>query len=228
MGKIFALLAALAGVYLLLLAKPELYFSKAINYRNFTVRARGEAPASVEASLDAAADKLAASELYRENDTFEIVAAGSAAEFKFFTPFIGGEYSRVNPFSGAIFLASADFAKGEARREPGAQEFRKLSSEIAAAAARDQARRLFRPLSYLFRSDWEIRGYAARVSGAGGDFSPSDACGAVSDPGLEDYKCGLMLDTVMKEDNVTFKDLLERNMSYEKAEERFKKTYCGG
>lgn len=228
MSKVIAFLAALLACYALLLAKPELYFSKSVNYGKFTVRTHGEAPASVEASLDAAAEKLAASELFNESDTFEIYAAKSPGEFKFFTPFLDGAYSRVNPFHGAIFLAAADFSKGEARTEPAAKEFRKLSSEIAAAAARDQARRLFRPLSYLFRNDWEIRGYAVRVSGGSGDFSPSDACGAPSGPDQEDYKYGLMLDTVMKEDNISFRDLLNRNMSYEAAGERLKKTHCGG
>lgn len=228
MSKVIAFFAALLACYALLLAKPELYFSKSVNYKNFTVRTHGEAPASVEASLDAAWEKLSASELFKETDTFELIAPGSAGEFKFFTPLMKGGYSRVNPFHGAIFLAAADFAKGEIRREPGAQEFRKLSTEIAAAAARDQARRLFRPLSYLFRSDWEVRGYAARVSGGSGDFSPSDACGTPAGPDQEDYKYGLMLETVMKEDNVSFRDLLERNMSYEKAEERLKRTHCGG
>ncbi|MDD2805305.1 MAG: hypothetical protein PHV33_07095 [Elusimicrobiales bacterium] len=228
MKKFIVLLAGLFFCYLLLLAKPEFYFSKSVAYKCFTLRAHGELPASTEASLDAAYEKLAASELFKENDSFEIIVPKTRGEFLFFTPLLKGRYSRVNPFHGAIYLAAADFAKGDARAEPGAPDFRKLSSEIAGAAARDQARRRFRPLSYLFRNDWEIRGYSSRVSGLTSDFSPSDACTAATSPDLEDFRYGLMLETVLKEDNISFTDLLDRNMSYEKAEERLKRAHCGG
>lgn len=226
--KIFAVLFALLAVYVFLLSKPELYFSKSVTYKNFTVRAHGEAPAGLEASLDAAHEKLAASELFKETDTFEIIVPRSAGEFKLFTPFQSGEYSRVNPLHGAIFLAAADFSKSEAHSAPGSPDFRKLSTEIVNAAARDQARRRFRPLSYIFRNDWEIRGYAAKTSGLTGDFAPSDACSAATSPDLRDFRYGLMLETVMKEDVVSFADLLERNMSHEQAEQRLKRTHCGG
>lgn len=228
MQKVLMALLFLAGIYLLLLAKPELYFSKSINYKCFTVRAHGEVPASTEASLDAAYERIAASELFKENDTFEIIVPKTRGEFLFFTPLLKGGYSRLNPVHGAIFLAAADFSKSEAHLEQGGRDFRRLSLEIAGAAARDQGRRQFRLLSYLFRNDWEIRGYAAHVSGLTGEFSPSDACSAADTPDLADYRYGLMLETVMKEDNVGFADLLGRNMSYDTALTRLKKAHCGG
>lgn len=228
MKKFFMLLAGLFACYLVLLAKPELYFSKSLAYKCFTVRAHGELPASTEASLDAAYEKIAASELFKENDSFEVIVPKSRGEFLFFTPLMKGRYSRVNPFHGAIFLAAADFAKGDAHAEPGGRDFRKLSSEIAGAAARDQARRRFQTLSYLFREDWEIRGYASRVSGLTSDFSPADACTSADSPDLEDFKYGLMLETALKEEQTSFADLLDRKMSYERAEQLLKRAHCGG
>lgn len=228
MKKIFALLAGLFFCYLLLLAKPELYFSKSLAYKCFTVRAHGALPASVEASLDAAYEKLAASELFKETDSFEVIVPASRGEFLFFTPLLRGIYSRVSPFHGAIYLAAADFAKGDARAEPGGRDFRKLSSEIAGAAARDQARRRFQALTYLFREDWEIHGYSARVSGLTSDFSPADVCSAATSPDLEDFKYGLMLETALKVEQISFAELLDRKMSYEKAEQLLKQAHCGG
>jgi hypothetical protein len=228
MKKVLFALLVLAGIYLLLLAKPQLYFNQSVAYKNFTVRARGPLPASVEASLESAREKLAASELFKESDTFELILASSRSEFVFFTPLQSGVYSRVNPFHGAIYLAAADFAKGQAHAVPGGSQFRKLSAEIAGAAARDQGRRFFRPLSYLFRNDWEIRGYSAHVAALTEDFSPADACTAAESPDLLDYRYGLMLETVLKEENVGFVDLLGRNMSFEAAEKRLKAAHCGG
>lgn len=228
MKKVFIVLAVLAGVYALLLAKPELYFSKSFAYRGFTVRAHGALPEQVQARLDGAYEKIAASELYKENASFELIVPASRGEFVFFTPLQKGEFSRVNPFHGAIFLAAADFKAGEVRTAPGAAQVRRLSSEIAGAAAREMSRRLFKPLSYLFRNDWEIRGYSAHVAGLTGEFSPSDACSAAVTTDLTDYKHGLMLETVMKEDNIGFNELLNRNMRFETAEDRLKRAHCGG
>ena len=228
MKKFFTLLAGLLFCYLVLLAKPELYFSKSLAYKCFTLRAHGALPPSTEASLDAAYEKIAASELFKETDSFEVIVPASRWELLLFTPLMSGTYSRMNPFHGAIFLASADFAKGDARAEPGGRDFRKLSSEIAGAAARDQARRRFQTLTYLFREDWEIRGYSARVAGLTTDFSPADACTAASSPDLEDFKYGLMLETALKVEQITFSELLDRKMSYEKAEQLLKQAHCGG
>lgn len=228
MKKVFIVFVVLAGIYALLLSKPELYFGKSFAYKGFTVRAHGELPEQIAARLDGAYEKIAASELFKENASFELIVPSSRGEFVFFTPLQKGEFSRVNPFHGAIFLAAADFKAGEVRTAPGAAQTRRLSSEIAGAAARELSRRLFKPLSYLFRADWEIRGYAAHIAGLTGEFSPPDACSAASTTDLEDYRHGLMVETIMKEDNIGFNELINRNMSFETAEDRMKKTHCGG
>lgn len=228
MKKVLMVFVVLAGIYALLLAKPELYFGKSFAYRGFTVRAHGELPEQIQARLDGAYEKIAVAELFKENASFELIVPKSRAEFLFFTPLQKGEFSRVNPFHGAIFLAAADFRAGEVRTAPGAAQSRRLSSEIAGAAAREMSRRLFKPLSYLFRDDWEIRGYAAHVAGLTGEFSPSDACSAAATTDLTDYKHGLMVETIMKEDVISFSELINRNMRFETAEDRMKKAHCGG
>lgn len=225
--KIFLLLmAVLAGAYALLLSKPELYFSDSLSYKGFTLRWRGAAPSGVEPALDAALQKLSTAELYREGMPFELVLA-SGGEFGFFTPLQKGEYYRVSPFRGVIYLAAADFGAGEARPASGG-EARLLSVQLAGAAARALVRKNMEPLSYIFMGDWEARGYAERVSGGLGRFAPADTCSDGSDPALQDYKYGLMLDLMMREYELGFKQLLDRRVSREAAEGRLKKTYCGG
>ncbi len=222
------LLAAAAGAYALLWAKPGLYFANKTEYRGFTVRARGPLPESVAASLDAAVERISAAELYKEDMKFDLYLPATTGQLRFFAPLVKGEYFRVNPLNGAIFLAAADFGAGEARKRPGDAKFRSLSGVIAGAAAYEMTRRRVRPLTYLFMNEWKVRGYAEKLSGGTGEFSTSDACGEPSSAEQLDYKYGLMLETVMKEDNISYGDLLDRNFSRQNAEQRVMRAYCGG
>lgn len=222
------LLVVLACAYALLLAKPELYFNKSLDYKGFTVRARGALPASMEGSLDSAAERIAASELFTAGTKFEVILPASRGQFIFFAPLQKGGYFRVSPFHGAIFLASADFTRGEARKAAGDTKYRSLSGAIAAGAAFEMTRRKLRPLTYIFMNDWKVRGYAEILSGGTGDFTPPDACGEALSPEQLDYKYGLILQTVLKEENIFYDDLLDKNLSLQNAELRLKRAHCGG
>ncbi len=224
---IFLLLLAAAGGYWLLLAKPGLYFNKSAEYRNFVLHARGALPEKTEAVLDKAYEKLSVSELFSPDKKFDIYLAGGRNEFSFFTPFLAGEYYRVSPVTGAIFLAAADFAADEARTVPGAAERRALSSELAGAGARELARRLVEPLTYLVMSEWKLRGYSERLSGGTGTYQPADICKG-SDPAMLDYRYGLAVDFAIRVDGLTIIELLNKNYNYEKVEEGLKKMNCGG
>jgi hypothetical protein len=228
MKKIFIFLLLAACVYGLLLGRPSIYFKHSVTYKNFTLRAHGALPETPGPVLDSAIERLEASELYKEDANFDIYLPSSRAEFAFFTPFQSGDYSRVNPFSGNIFIAAADFKADEARTAPGEPAPRMLAAEIASASVRELARRLFRPLEYIFREDWEIRGYCSFISNVNSKFNPPDICQAGADPALTDYKYGLMVDRVMKVEQLTFKELLDREYSRDHAEEITKKFYCGG
>ena len=223
------LIAAAAGGYWLLLSKPGLYYGKSLEYKNFTLRARGYLPDRMDFVLDKVHEKISAAELFTPDKKFEIYLPGSRSEFLFFTPFQKGEYSRVNPFSGAIFVASADFPADRARPAPGAAGYRTLSDELAGAAAREMVRRAVRPLTYLSMRDWKVRGYAERLSGGTGAFTPADICsGKDEDAAFLDYKYGLTVDFAMKEEGISFAELLTRDYSYESVAGRLKKMHCGG
>lgn len=229
MKKTFwVLLVICSAVYALLLAKPGLYFGNSVEHKGFTIRTRGALPSSVEKPLDLALEGLAASEFFKEGARFELVLPSTRGQFLFFTPFMHGEYFRVNPFSGVIFLAAADFEAGNAYVVPGGPRRRSLASVITGAAAWELTRRRLRSLTYLFMNDWTIRGYSELMSGGTGEFTPADICGNADRPGLLDYKYGLMLDRVMKEDGIYFGDLLDRNFSRQNAETRIMRAYCGG
>jgi len=228
MKKIFILLLLAACGYGLLLARPGIYFNRSLTYKNFTLRAHGQLPDSAGPVLDSAIARLSASELYKAGANFDLYLPSGSGEFLFFTPLQGGDYSRVNPFSGAIFLAAADFKTDEARTAQGAPGPRMLAAEIASASTRELARRFLRPLPYIFREDWEIRGYCSIISKVNAQRSPADICSAGADPALTDYKYGLMVDWVMKEEQLTFTGLLDREYSRDHAEEMLKKTDCGG
>lgn len=229
MKIVLAILVVLGGAYALLLSKPSLYFGQTAEYKGFTLRARGAAPAGYEQSLDAAREKLAASEFFREDSAFELVLVSTPGEFKFFAPFQKGDFFRVSPLSGAIFLAAADFKAGEGRPAFGSGAPRPLGTMLAGAAAVDLVRRSREKLSFMFMKDWLLNGYYEKISGGLGAFNPADACGDVSgDPALRDYKHGLMLDLVLREDGIGYGDLLGRNYSEEAAETRMRKIHCGG
>lgn len=229
MKIVLALLVLIGGAYALLLSKPALYFGQHAEYSGFTLRARAAAPAGFETALDAAREKLAASEFFREDSSFELVLAATPGEFKFFTPFQKGEYYRVSPLSGTVFVAAADFKAGEGKPAFGSGAPRQLGALLAGAAAVDLVRRNREKLSFMFMKDWLLNGYYEKIAGGTGAYAPADACGDVSgDPALRDYKHGLMLDIILREDNTGYGDLLGRNYSEEAAETRMRKIYCRG
>ncbi|OGR41647.1 MAG: hypothetical protein A2X35_12275 [Elusimicrobia bacterium GWA2_61_42] len=232
MKKIILLLVlAAAGGYWLILSKPALYYKDALEYKNFTLRGRGTLPAepAPALALDRALEKLLASELYSPDAKFDIYLAGSPGQLRFFAPFAPGNYARVSPVSGGIFLASADFAEDRARTAPEAVEYRALSKVITSAAVRELARRQMKPLAYLSVKDWKFTGYGDRISGGAGDFTVADTCAQASEEGsaLREYEYGLAVDLFMQEEKGTFRDLLNRNYSYEGAERQLKKRHCG-
>ncbi|MDO8803779.1 MAG: hypothetical protein Q7R35_05060 [Elusimicrobiota bacterium] len=225
---ILILLAAAAG-YCVLLAKPDLYYNKSMEYKNFTLRARGPLPERPDAVLDNAIAKIAVSEFATPDTKLVIYLPGSRGEFLFFTAFLSGDYSSVHPFTGAIFIAAADFKGDLVRTAPGAAEYRILSTEITGAAARELIRRTMKPLMYIILSDWKLRGYSERLSGGTGAFKPADTCsGKADDSSLQDYKYGLAVEFAMKEENMSFPELMKKDYSFESIEARMKKFNCGG
>lgn len=225
--KIFIVFLALAAAYLLLLAKPELYFNKSMDYGIFTLRARGHLPEAPERVLDLAKEKIASSELYHDGELFELILPETSFQFKFFTPFQKGDFFRVNPYNGDIFIGAADFPSDLARPAPGEHRVRSLSGAIVAAAAREMTRRKLRPLTYLTTDDWKVRGYEELLSGGTGEYQAADACSGSDRPGLEEYRYGLILDTVLKEQNLFYNDLLDKNFNKDSAEKSFRARYCG-
>lgn len=227
-NTIIFLLVMSAAVYSVLLAKPDMYFSKQLNYREFTVHSRVQMnSAEVEGTLESARERIVASELFKEGMRFDLYLPSSRGQFAFFTPLQKGDYVRASALNGGIFIAAADFKAGEARKVPGDAKYRSLSSIITVGAAWEMTRRKIRPLTYMFMHEWKVRGYAAMLAGLNGEFSPSDACAAAGTPEQQDYRYRLMLETVLKEDQVFYNDLLNKNFSYQSAELRLRKAHCG-
>ena len=228
-NAIIFLLVMSAAVYSVLLTKPDMYFDKRLSYREFTVHSRAPlTSAEVEGTLESARERIAASELFKDGTRFDVYLPSSRGQFAFFTPLQKGDYVRVSALHGGIFLAAADFKAGEARKKPGDAKYRSLSSVITVGAAWEMTRRKIRPLTYVFMHEWKVRGYAATLAGLNGDFAPSDACAADGTPEQQDYRYRLMLETVLKEEQVFYNDLLDSNFSYAAAEQRLKKAHCGG
>jgi hypothetical protein len=224
----FAILAA-AGGYWLLLSKPALYYGNSLEYKCFTLRARGALPEGAGFVLDRVLEKISASEFFSPDARFDIYLADGPGEYRFFAPFVPGDYARVNPVNGGIFLAAADFVADRARPAPEAAGYLALSKVIAAAAAREMVRRRLAALTYLFMRDWSVTGYGERISGGPGQFTPADICAKDAPEGsaLRDYEYGLAVELIMNEEKLSFADLLNKNYSYEGAERQLKKRYCG-
>lgn len=223
-----AVLAAGAG-YWLLLSRPALYYGDSLEYKCFTLRARGGLPEGAGPVLDKALEKISASELFSPDTRFDVYLAAGPGEARFFCPFAEGDYAKVNPLSGGIFLAAADFGEQRARPAPGALEHRPLNNVIAAAAAREMIRRRLEPLAYIFMKDWKAAGYAERISRDPGGYVPADICSKEAPEGsaLSDYKYGLAVDLILNEEKISFGDLLNKGYSYEGIEKQMKRRYCG-
>lgn len=220
-------LALAAGVYALLFFQPGLYFSRSLEYRNFRLHSRGQPPSGVEFALDHAVERLSGSELYAPEQRFDVYLAGSPAEFAFFTPLMKYPRVRLNPFNGAIFLASADFPADRLRREASETDYRPLGAVLAGAAARELARRSMEPLKYLFMSEWRLGGYAEKISGGSGLFNPPDICAGREDPELQAFEYGLAVDLVLREENMGYRELLDKSYSYDLVRRRLKENVCG-
>ena len=224
---IFLVFLAAVGGYWLLLTKPAFYYGDSFEYKSFTLRARGPVPAGTEPVLDRALDKISRSEFFTPEAKFTIYLTAGPGELRFFAPFIAGAYSRVNPVSGGIFLAPGDFSQDKIRTATGEQEYRFLNQAIAGAAAREMVRRRLEALTYIFRKDWEITGYAARIAGGSDQFKPEDFCkSAPEGSALRDYQYAQAVGVIMDIEHQSFSELLNRNHSYESLETQLKRRYC--
>ena len=224
---IFLVFLAAVGGYWLLLTKPGIYYGESLDYRCFTVRTRGPLPTETGPVLDRAFDKISRSEFFTPETKFTLYLAGGPGELHFFAPFVAGEYSRVNPLSGGIFLAPGDFKEDKIRRAAGEPEYRFLNQAIAGGVAREMVRRRLEALTYIFKKDWEITGYAERISGSD-QFKPEDFCTKEAPEGsaLRDYAYSLAVGIVMDQERMPFAELLNRNYSYEGFETQLKRRYC--
>jgi hypothetical protein len=224
---LLAVLAA-AGGYWLLLSKPALYYGSSLDYKCFTLHSAGAVPEGTEAVLDRALAHITGSEFYTPEARFEVYLTGGPRELGFFAPFVRGEYSRVSPVSGGIFLADSDFAADKSRPAPDSEEHRMLSRVLAAAAARELVRHKVEPLTYLFMSDWQVAGYGENISGGTGQFVPADICGKDAPEGsaLKDYEYGLAVGLILSDEKMSFSDLLNKNYSYDWAEKQLKQRHC--
>ena len=228
MKKIILLIVlVVAGAYWLFLEKPGLYFNQTREYRIFTLHARGALPENMDAVLDKAYDKISAAELFSQDKRFDIYLTSGRTEFVFFTPFQHGDYYRVNPRRGYIYMAPSDFASDQIKTVPGAQVYKALSLEIAGAAAREMARRIVEPLKYMFMSEWKLRGYSERVNGGTGTYMPADICKG-ADPARLDFEYAQAVDFAIRVDGLSLVDLLGKDYSYETVEKALKKMNCGG
>ncbi|HAT72784.1 MAG TPA: hypothetical protein DCS63_08210 [Elusimicrobia bacterium] len=225
---LIAFLAA-AGGYWLLLSRPALYYPDSREYKCFTLRGRGELPSGTQLALDRALASISASEFFSPDTKFDIYLAGGPRGLSFFAPFVAGNYSRVSPISGGIFLAAARFDGDSILPSPEAAETRDLNKVIAAAAARKMAMDRVKPLTYIYMTDWEFAGYGEIISGGSGLFKPEDICGKEAPEGsaLLEYKYGLAVALVLSEEKMSFANLLDKNFSYEGAERQLKQRYCG-
>mgnify|MGYP007111633438 CR=1 FL=1 len=225
---IFLIVLVLAGGYALLAAKPGLYYGRSMEYRNFTLHARGDLPTGVDTALDRAIDRLGASEFFSADKKFDVYLPATPGEFRFFAPFMKNERVRLNPFTGDIFLAAADFKEDKLRREASEHDYRPLGASLAGAAARELARRMVEPLTYLTMSEWRIGGYAELISGGMGMFNPPDICaGRRDDPELLAYEYGLAVDMMMKEENEPYHEVLNKSYAYDDVRRRLTVRYCG-
>ena len=228
MKKIILLIVlALAGGYWLLLSKPGLYFDKTREYRIFTLHARGALPENMDVVLDKAYDKISAAELFTQDKKFDTYLASGRKEFVFFTPFQNGDYYRVNPRHGFIYMAPSDFASDQVRTAPEAKEYKALSLELAGAAAREMARRIVEPLKYMFMSEWKLRGYSERVNGGTGTYMPADICKG-DDPARLDFEYAQAVDFALRVDGLSLVELFGKDYSYETVQKALKKMNCGG
>jgi|GEM_PF-1120434 len=222
-----ALLAA--AVYGGLIAWPAAYFRSSCSYKNITLHTREPLASVPEAFLGRITDAAAGGEFYDPSRNFDVYLGAGRGGYLFWAPFCGKSHSCVHPFSGNIFIASADLEKNSAYGPGGEQDRRVLESVITHEIVKAQLRKKLGALKYAALSDWKKNGYAEHMARETADMRPEAICVKSPEGGplpgyLEDR---LIIESIQSAEFIKFAEIMEGNYGGDAARARLKQQYCG-
>lgn len=161
-----ALIGTLLLAYLLLLWFPQVVFARSVSYHNFRVYSTAPIGSNIYPILDAAGQKLAASEINDPHVSYCVFLCPSHAVFAFFAPIQRMAFADNLPFVHNIFVNTADVGADEVRTGAAEHDRRTLSGVIAHECTHTLLARRFGQVRALLLPSWKQEGYCDYVAQA--------------------------------------------------------------
>lgn len=207
---------------------PGIFFKAKKEFRNITVYSHEPLKDTAEEVMLRVNDKVFAAELADSGQKFEVYLDNGSFEYKLFSLFCKADYACLNPLTGKVFVASADFDKKKAFTSADTEKGRPLDAVLIRALAKGQVKKKVSDLAYFFLSDWRKDGYAEHVAMETDGWDNVEICGdkAKDDPVRRGMKYRLTVEMVTSEDRLTYEVMMKENYSPESVEKRVMKKYC--
>jgi len=230
MFKFFSLcVLAAAALYGGVLYWPGVFFNNRLERGNFVIVSRSPVPDPAGNFADKAVVKLKNSQLYTEEQKIEVYVSATTGEYAFFAPFCRKEYACLHPLKNIVFMAPADFVKGQVASPLDPSNPIALENLLAREAVKLQIRKEMKPLAYIMADSWKKDGYADLVASYG-DMEPFtvDICkgDAASDPAFLPYLHRRAVEYIMAENKIGARDLLNTDFDVEPAIKALKSLNC--
>jgi hypothetical protein len=219
-------LAAVLG-YLLFLSFPQLLFAHQVSHRGVTVYAHQPLGREIEAVLDRAQARVAASALHDDAVRPSVFLTGGFRSYALWSLYLGGNsFAKSYPLlpTSNIFINRCDPARDAVFRASASHGERSLSGVIAHETAHLLIRRKLGLWRNLALPAWKKEGYAEYVAGGSTlphevgvrmwKANPSDATG------YRYFKDYMLVSYLLDHDKVSVEELLHRDHDVRSLERR--------
>ena len=219
----------MALVYGVLVFYPGMFFKNKYDYKNFTIYSHETINGDIDSTLEKAHEKIILSEFFKPDLRFNFYIMKSDGEYSFFTLFGSRPFAYTYPLKGNIFIASVDFEKKRAKcKNCQKKDSRDLEIIIAREAAHEMTRSKLGFLKYIVLQDWKNEGYAEHIAGETGYFEPDEICdkSKAGDSRLNLFRNKLAVEILMNDENYSFAEIIDKNLSYESVKKRIERRHC--
>lgn len=230
MSKLISYLILIAAViYGALFFLPGIIFKHKIEYKNIVVYSQSPMHDNIHSVLAEVYGKISGAEIFKPEARHKILICKSFGYYAFFAPFAKKSFGVSYPWFDRSYIAGVDIENNKAFSNRPSDNRRNLDGLMAHEIAHDMMENHLGSIRYRFLQEWKEEGYAEYVAGSGTFNEPSMIC----DPKLEEspamkyLKYRLVMEQLMKEERMRFKDLYESSDVYEYTLKGIKAKLCG-
>lgn len=222
------IIAIVIIIYALVISFPEVFFKYKTEYETLIIYSQNPLPETINSVLSKVYEKISNSELFVSGVRYEIFICKGFGSYTFFAPFCRKSFACAYPFTGKIFIASADFEKNKAMKNTPTENTRTLDSVIAHEITHNLIKNKTVFLKYMFLQDWKNEGYAEYIAGSGILDVPRLICDENTErtPALKYLEYKLAIDYLINDEKMTFKEIFESNVSFDSVMKKVKLKVC--